>query len=146
MPYNYQIDIANQKVEVAFTGRLTGQEVLEVLQRVFFDDDWSLSFPHYWDGSGVTQLDFGFSDFEMITPVVKAIQVPQGIKPGPMAVIVANRVAYGIVRAAHAALEKGYKPFGIFKKRADADLWINDHYATKNIDMLRHNKILWQSA
>lgn len=146
MPYDYNIDLSNQKVEVTFSGRLTGEEIIEVLTRVFFDDDWSLSFPHYWDGSAVTKLDFAFSDFEKITPVVKAMQIPKGLKGGPMAVIVANRVAYGIVRAAHAALEKGYKPFGIFKTRADADLWITDHCATKNIDMLRQRKILWQSA
>lgn len=146
MPYDFNIDLANQKVEVNFSGQLTGQEVIEVLQRVFFDDDWSLSFPHYWDGSAVTKLDFAFSDYEKIAPVVSAIRIPKGMERGPMAVIVANRVAYGIVRAAHAALERGYKPFGIFKTRADADLWISDHYATKNVDMLRQRKILWQSA
>ena len=146
MPYAYHIDIDIQQIDVNFTGRITGKDILNMLSEVFFHDDWSMSYAHYWDGSGITRLDFGFSDFEMIKPIVQAIKLPEDTICGPMAVIVPNRVTYGIVRAAHAALGRNYKPFGIFRARTDANLWVNHHFATNNFELRNQRKILWQCA
>ncbi len=146
MPYTYHIDADAQEIEVNFTGHLTGKNILDMLTEVFFHDDWNMSFPHYWDGAAITKLDFGYADFEMIKPIVQAIQLPDDIICGPMAVIVPNRVTYAIVRAAHAAIGRNYKPFGIFRARNDARLWVNHYFATNNFEMRNQRKILWQSA
>lgn len=145
MPYRYKIDPQQELVNVEFFGNVDGIDVNNALTEVFFDKDWSLSFDHCWDGSAIDKLDFGYGQFKGIKNVLQKLELPEGIGHGKMAVIVSNRIAYVIVRAAH-AMFNAYKPFAIFQNRAHATTWIEQSHGKHRQLAIEQCQTLWQSA
>ncbi|MFK7845941.1 MAG: hypothetical protein AB8G77_11615 [Rhodothermales bacterium] len=143
MPYRYNIDPKQQLVNVAFFGTVDGVDVNKALSEIFFDKDWCLSFDHCWDGSGVTKLDFEYGQFKGIKNVLQRLELPEDIVHGKMAVIVSNRIAYVVVRAAHAVFN-AYKPFAIFQNRAHATIWLEQGKQRQVAS--EQFQSLWQSA
>ncbi len=145
MPYNFKIDTQHRLVDVVFFGRVSGNDVNAALSEIFHHKDWKRAYNHIWDGSKITVLDFGYSEFNAMKKIVQNINFLPNTEQGCTAVIIPNRTGYMMARAGQAAFPS-CKPFGIFKQRSAAESWIRLYDApVKNIFPIKQ-RALWRNA
>ena len=114
MPISYHTDYVEGLVEVSFSGKIKGQELIEGLEKIFSDEHWCHTMPQLWDGSQICELDVDFSDLMAIRSMVITLLYPDRMYWGRTAIIVRSRITYMFVRMLQAFFEKEKKHSRIF--------------------------------
>ena len=122
MPIDYHIDFVEGIFEVSASGRLTGRELIDGLERIFADESWRPDMPQLWDGSQISALDVDFSEFLEMRSMMPKSLYPDRMKWEWTALVITSRLVYTFIRMVQAMFSQ--QNARIFTDRKSALSWL----------------------
>lgn len=122
MSCRYCIDGENQLGVVTIRGRVTGQDVSQVLNTLFSDPAWQPTHNSLWDGRRIQQLDLQPDHVADLLKQAEALRLRRG--PGKTAIVVERDLDYALARFFSLAIKHPTRPMQVFRSLAAAQEWL----------------------